>query len=258
MMAKYTIAQISDLHVGEAGYRRDMIIAAIEEINKLNPNFVVVAGDLTWNGIREQFLEAQDLLNNLVPSKTVIMGNHDASNVGYLTFEELFGPRFSQHQDDTIFVMSVDSSQPDLDTGHIGREGRRVMDATLSKVDENLLKVTALHHHLIPVPRSGRERDSLIDAGDILELLMHKGVTLVLSGHRHYPWVWHLENMVLVYSGTCGSPRLRGSPCQNYNIIEITKKTVSISTKFIGGPSRLRGKYRWGKRGIVQRGENSS
>lgn len=257
-MGKYTIAQISDLHVGESGYRRDMIETAVVEINKLKPELVVVCGDLTWNGIREQFLEAQDLLRLIESPKLFTMGNHDASNVGYLIFEELFGPRFSEFQDDTIFVMAVDSSEPDLDTGHIGREGRSVISKGFDKADENLFKIFALHHHLVPVPRSGRERDSMVDAGDMLELLMHKGVGLILSGHRHYPWVWRLENMVLSYSGTSGSPRLRGSPCQNYNIINITKNAFDISTKLIGGPTRRRGRYRWGKRGITSRSNNSS
>ncbi len=250
-MTKYTIVQISDLHVGEAGYRPDMIVAAIDEINKIEPNLVVVAGDLTWNAVREQFIEARDLLQNLNSPQIVTMGNHDGFNVGYLTFEELFGPRYAEYQDESVFVMAVDSSEPDLNTGHVGRDGREFIDKTFSKVDEELLKIFTLHHHLVPVPRSGRERDSMVDAGDMLELLMHKGVSLVLSGHRHYPWVWRLENMVLSYSGTSGSPRLRGSPCQNYNIIKIDKKTVEISTKLIGGPHRRRGKYRWGKRGIT-------
>jgi 3',5'-cyclic AMP phosphodiesterase CpdA len=252
-LPEYTIVQISDLHVGESGYKREKVVEAVDEINKLNPNLVVVCGDLTWNGIREQFIEARDLLQNIEPPMIVTMGNHDASNVGYITFEEFFGSRFVEHKDDSVFLLAVDSSEPDLDTGHIGRDGRRIVDEAFTNIDEKLLRVFAIHHHLVPVPRSGRERDNLVDAGDMLELLMHKGVSLVLSGHRHYPWVWRLENMVLSYSGTAGSPRLRGSPCQNYNLIKIDKKTVEISTKLIGGSSRRRGKYRWGKRGITSR-----
>ena len=257
-MARYKLVQISDLHIGESGCRKDMLVTAIDEINKMKPNLVMVCGDLTWNGIREQFQEAHDMLQNVEAPIIYTMGNHDASNVGYLIFEELFGPRFIEHTDDTIFLMAVDSSEPDLDTGHIGREGRNFIDKAYSNVDEGLLKVFALHHHLVPIPRSGRERDSMVDAGDMLELLMHKGVSLILSGHRHYPWVWRLENMVLSYSGTSGSPRLRGSPCQNYNIITIGKNTIDIATKLIGGPARRRGRYRWGKRGITSKAENSS
>ena len=230
-MSKYTIAQLSDLHIGESGYKPDMARAAVEEINTLKPNLTVVAGDLTWNGIREQFEEAKDILNALKRPPIVIMGNHDASNVGFLTFEEIFGPRFCSHQDDRVFIFAVDSSQPDLDTGHIGREQIAFIDKGFTEADENLFKIFALHHHLVPVPRSGRERDALVDAGDVLELMMHKAVTLVLSGHRHYPWVWRLENILLVYSGTVSSPRLRSAPGHNYNIISIGDDTLEITTK---------------------------
>ncbi len=80
---------------------------------------------------------------------------------------------------------------------------------------------------------------------------MHKGVALILSGHRHYPWAWRLENILLVYSGTVSSPRLRSAPGHNYNIISIGDDTLEITTKIIGGPARVRGRYRWGKRGIT-------
>jgi 3',5'-cyclic AMP phosphodiesterase CpdA len=242
---------MSDLHVGEAGYREDMVLATIEEINQLSPDLTLVAGDLTWNGIREQFEGARDVLSRLQGPRIVIMGNHDSSNVGYLLFEELFGPRFIEHKDDQIFLLGVDSSQPDLDAGHISREHQRYIGSVYDKADANLIKVFALHHHLVPVPRSGRERDILVDAGDILELMMHKGVSLVLSGHRHYPWTWRVENMLLVYSGTCGSPRLRSSSAHNYNIIRIGKTTVEVTTKLVAGQPRLKARCRWGKRGIT-------
>jgi 3',5'-cyclic AMP phosphodiesterase CpdA len=250
-MSTYTIAQLSDLHVGEAGYREDMVLTAIEEINQLSPDLTLVAGDLTWNGIREQFEGVRDVLNRIKGPRIVIMGNHDAANVGYLLFEELFGARFREHKDERVFLLGVDSSQPDLDTGHISREHQRYIGDVYDKADKSLIKVLALHHHLVPVPRSGRERDILVDAGDILELMMHKGVSLVLSGHRHVPWVWRVENMLLVYSGTCGSPRLRASPAHNYNIIRIGKATVEVTTKFVAGQARLKARCRWGKRGIT-------
>ena len=34
-----------------------------------------------------------------------------------------------------------------------------------------------------------------MDAGDVLEVLVHAGVNVVLSGHKHVPYVWRLEDM---------------------------------------------------------------
>ena len=48
-------------------------------------------------------------------------GNHDSRNVGYVHFEELFGERNSVLRRDGVTVVAVDSTEPDLDHGQIGR-----------------------------------------------------------------------------------------------------------------------------------------
>ena len=54
-------------------------------------------------------------------SFVVIPGNHDSRNVGYVHFEELFGERNSVLRVDGVTVVAVDSTEPDLDHGQIGR-----------------------------------------------------------------------------------------------------------------------------------------
>ena len=51
----------------------------------------------------------------------VIPGNHDSRNVGYVHFEELFGDRNSVLRVGPVTVVAVDSTEPDLDHGQIGR-----------------------------------------------------------------------------------------------------------------------------------------
>jgi hypothetical protein len=62
----------------------------------------------------------------------------------------------------------------------------------------------------------------------------------VLSGHKHVPYVWRLENMYLANAGTVSSLRLRGytKPC--YNIVDIEGDEVKISRKFpFGGQTMI-------------------
>ena len=47
--------------------------------------------------------------------------NHDSRNVGYVHFEQLFGDRNSVLHVDGVTVVAVDSTEPDLDHGQIGR-----------------------------------------------------------------------------------------------------------------------------------------
>ena len=63
---------------------------------------------------------------------------------------------------------------------------------------------------------------------------------MVLSGHKHVPFVWRLENLYVVNAGTCSSLRLRGytKPC--YNIVELEGDEVKIHRKFpFGGMTVL-------------------
>jgi 3',5'-cyclic AMP phosphodiesterase CpdA len=89
-----------------------------------------------------------------------------------------------------------------------------------------------IHHHLIPIPGTGRERNIIFDAGDMLELLDEVGVDLVLSGHKHVPYSWKLEGMFIVNAGTASTTRLRGNTRPCYNIIEIEGSRVRVFRKY--------------------------
>ena len=95
-----------------------------------------------------------------------------------------------------------------------------------------------LHHHLVPVPGTGRERNTVWDAGDVLALLAELRVDLVLSGHKHVPHVWLLNRVLLVNSGTVSSHRLRGYTRPSYNVIEVTD-SVRVTLKYPGTGERL-------------------
>ncbi|MDQ3794783.1 MAG: metallophosphoesterase, partial [Actinomycetota bacterium] len=122
------VVQMSDIHVGSGLFRSDLLEAAIEEANALEPDLVAIAGDLTMEGYRWEFEEAKRHLDRLgCPNVVVIPGNHDARNVGYRHFEEFFGLREGKttvplHNGGEAKVVALDSTKPDLDEGEIGRE----------------------------------------------------------------------------------------------------------------------------------------
>ena len=76
----------------------------------------------------------------------VIPGNHDSRNVGYVHFEELFGERRSELHADGVSIVAVDSTEPDLDHGVIGR-GRYEWIEERFASNESFLRIFVLHHH---------------------------------------------------------------------------------------------------------------
>jgi 3',5'-cyclic AMP phosphodiesterase CpdA len=160
----------------------------------------------------------------------VIPGNHDSRNVGYVHFEQLFGERNRVVRVGDVTVVAVDSTEPDLDHGQIGRGRYRWIEEQFAQPAR--LRIFVLHHHLLPIPGTGRERNIVHDAGDALECLQRAGANLVLSGHKHVPYAWRLEDLFVVNAGTVSSLRLRGNTRPCYNVIELDGSTVSVWRKY--------------------------
>lgn len=232
MIPSARIVHLSDLHAGSQYFVANLLDRALVEINDLAPDMVVITGDLTNMGYRQEYREAAEYLERLAcPDVLVVPGNHDSRNVGYTHFERIWGRHDHVIRKNGITLLGVDSTEPDLDYGSIGR-GRYawIKDTFLEHPDD--FKVFALHHHLLPIPGTGRERNVVHDAGDVLELLLECGVRLVLSGHKHVPHAWRLEDMYIVNTGTVSTLRLRGDTKPCYNVVEIREGWVSVSRRY--------------------------
>jgi Icc protein len=240
------LAQISDVHVGGGRYRGELLHQAIAEINAEEPDLVVIAGDLTDEGYPDQYPLAFEELSALDCGEIVrVPGNHDARNVGYLRFEDTFGARDSRRRLELsgleLALVAVDSSKPDLDEGEIGREHYGWIEEGFK--GEADLRVFVCHHHLVPIPGTGRERNQVLDAGDVLSLLRQCEVDLVLAGHRHVPYVWPVAGMLLVHSGTVSTLRTRGFPHPAYNLVRVEGSRISVEIRIPGGERRSLGTY---------------
>lgn len=221
------IVHISDFHLGSVHYDKKLMDMAIKEINEINPEIIIVTGDLTDEGLEPEYRQAKKILDSFRCARFVITpGNHDSRNVGYVHFERLFGARRHFIKYKGINIVSCDSSEPDLNNGAIGRSQYFWLKDNFK--ENHQLKIFVLHHHLVSVPGTGRERNIVYDAGDVLELLNEMKVNLVLSGHKHVPFAWKLENIHLVTAGTVSCLRLRGMVKPSYNIINIDPNRVKI------------------------------
>ncbi|MGH9156517.1 MAG: metallophosphoesterase family protein [Acidimicrobiales bacterium] len=257
--AQLVIAQLSDLHCGSPFFDPVLLEAAVNEVLAIEPDLVVVGGDLTTDGYAGEFRTAQRYLQPLFDrglTMVVVPGNHDSKNVGYLHFRDTFGAGDVAGKGDQVMtitpqaaangyesmrvqVVAIDSSKPDLAEGEVGRE-RYPWIAERFAPDADF-RIFVLHHHLVPVPGTGRERNTVWDAGDVLALLGDLNVDLVLSGHKHVPHVWLLDHVLVVNSGTVSSHRLRGYTRPSYNVLEVTPDEVRVTLKYPGTGERLGG-----------------
>jgi len=243
------IVQLSDIHCGEITFDAKAMESIVEQINAMQPDLAVVAGDLTAAGYEWEFAEAADWLDQIECPTVVIPGNHDARNVGYLHFEHYFGERFYRYRVDfppdrakvigapSMTLVAVDSSEPDLNEGQIGRERYPWLRDQFDQPDD--LKVFVIHHHLVAIPGTGRERNTINDAGDVLAELVRFGVDIVMSGHKHVPYFWGLSGILICNSGTATTKRLRGLTPASWSEIEVDARSIRVFLHYEDGRREL-------------------
>ena len=100
---------------------------------------------------------------------------------------------------------------------------------------QNKTTILAMHHHLIGIPDTGSDRLTIIDAGDVLRATLDSNVNLVLCGHKHRPWLWDFNNLLIANACTTSSKRVRGFFENSYNIITVENGKIQVDLKVVGG-----------------------
>ena len=244
------IAQISDIHFGgPLSLPSEALDEIAERVRAFEPDVVVIAGDLTTDGYEWEFMAAAEWLAGIEFPKVIIPGNHDARNVGYLQFQRYFGDPFSRLrvpfdglraerlQATGFTIAGLDSSEPDLDDGRVGRERYPWIREQFDHPDD--IKILAVHHHLVSIPGTGRERNIVLDAGDLLLTLVQLDIDVVLSGHKHVPFFWSLSGMLICNSGTAGTRRVRGLSPPSWNELHVDASTIKVFTHYLDGRREL-------------------
>src|ERR671932_2632442 len=217
------LVQLSDIHVGSF-FKQPVFDKVIEEVNKLNPDAIIITDDITDEGLLFQFEQIHTQIKKFTCSNMIVLaGNHDYRHTGYLVFKKFFPSKQQIYEFDDAVIMILGTARPDRDEGEVGYRQNLWMENTFGKLPETKTKIVAMHHHLIGIPDTGTDKIIILDAGDTLRTCLQSGVDLVLCGHRHRPWMWNPGRLVIAYAGTTSSIRFRGFFENCYNIIEVEK-----------------------------------
>ncbi|HKD76179.1 MAG TPA: phosphodiesterase [Ktedonobacterales bacterium] len=193
------IAQISDIHVRPRGrlYQdlvdsNAMFARAIEALNRLNPEpqLVLITGDLTDEGLPEEYEMLRELLAQLRHPYMVMPGNHDDRKCLRAAFgdqpwlscagELNFGIDVGH-----VRVLAMDTTVPGFHHGEIGPNPLMWLERELVE-NANRPVVIAMHH---PPFRTGIPYLDLygMHTTDALRDLLsrHHNVDRIVTGHVH-------------------------------------------------------------------------
>lgn len=202
-MAINTLAHLSDLHVGRSPAVEEMASALCRTLLAADIDHVVVTGDITHRGRRNELARFREIFRPLLATgrMTVVPGNHD--RLGDDVHAEIAdGLRVSQTLSDGLCVVRVDSSGPHnrswrASHGRLERADIEQIEQLLDDAPPDCLTVVALHHHVLPLPedtlperlasRLGSLDTSELRLGPELVRRLCGRCDLLLHGHRHVP-----------------------------------------------------------------------
>ncbi|MDF1550131.1 MAG: metallophosphoesterase [Bacteroidales bacterium] len=208
----FTFVQMCDPQFGMGGYHHDTIafIKAIEQINSLNPNLVIVCGDLVDSAYEQSFNDFNRIKKLFVPPVYLASGNHDVENTP--TKESLAYYRtkigddyysFDYHRFRFIIVNTQLWKSPLEDE----TEAQDLwFKETLRNAKEKNEPIVVVGHYPLFVDRPD-EIDNYFNLPikkrlELLDLFQNYGVVAYLGGHVHKTVVHQLEGIQFVYGET--------------------------------------------------------
>jgi 3',5'-cyclic AMP phosphodiesterase CpdA len=207
-----TILHVSDLHFGARNGLDDPSLerALGELVTRVAPDVIVVSGDLTHRGRREEHEAAARYLRALGPPLLVVPGNHDIPTFppGRVTrpfaeFESVWQTTTPTFSIPSVVVVGACSVAP---WGYQRGRLQRLADveARLRAAAPGALRVVALHHQLLGAPWRNTKLP-LAARTRVLRRLATAGAELVLSGHIHQTAISERREFEVVEGepGTC-------------------------------------------------------
>lgn len=185
------LLHLSDLHVG-AHEEREVEPGLQAIIAAAAPELIVVTGDLTHRGRREQHERAAAFLRGLGRPVVAVPGNHDIPYNFPARFTRTFA-EFERHwettrpvyRSDGLLVVGLNSVRAwRHQSGGVRDEQLAWATETLADAPRDALRVVAMHHHLTGAPWRTRKRP-VARRSHVLATLVESGAELILAGHTH-------------------------------------------------------------------------
>lgn len=232
------IVHISDLHFG--ALEPASLEPLRDTIARLAPQLVVVSGDLTQRARPEQFRAAAAYLDTLAsPRVLCVPGNHDVPLWNLLRRaltplrhyrRHVDDERYPTWIDDEVAVIGINTARSAaIANGRVNRRQLRRISRFLDAEAAGRCRIVVAHHPFA-LPEESRER-RVGRSHRGLAALVDARVDLLLTGHRHRPWVRALEpGLLTVHAGTATSVRRRGEP-NSFMVLDVSAGRVRIERR---------------------------
>jgi len=256
------ICHLSDLHFG----RHDTNLASglAADLGAQEPDLVVVSGDFTQVGSREEFEVARVFLDTLGSPLFAVPGNHDvpARNLvrrfidPYGLYRRFIATELEPFVElDGVAIAGIKTSRrlrAGLNWAHgsISHSQLEALERKFERASPGALKIVVAHHPLMQPEGKVLKPMRLVRRADLaLQTFSRLGVRLVLSGHFHLSYVRQHETpgtlkqgapdgmrqsavspILVAQASSTISTRLRGE-ANGYNLVDIDNGRITVTVR---------------------------
>lgn len=198
---------------------------AVTEANRRDVDALVIPGDLTKDGAREEFARVGDLLGSAEAPVLAVPGNHDVPK----TFDGVDTPPVTRFVDrytpgtmpyvrrvegvDVVGVNSASAEDGSLADHHLGAVSDEQLDWLEAMLPGLETPVVVMHHNLSHAsshtgqfPNADFYRTT--NHRELAGVLAEGGASLVLSGHIHWPATATVRGVrEVIAPATCSLPQ---------------------------------------------------
>ncbi|MEA2054573.1 MAG: metallophosphoesterase [Candidatus Thermoplasmatota archaeon] len=254
----FSFVHLTDFHIGDPrGMKVDInktvgwkaAKKSIREINLLNPDFVIITGDLVFGQLYPfeypiEYKKCYDILQLFQVPTFVCLGNHDGyiqfGQDGFKFWQQLFGPLYYSFDYGDYHFTSVNSYDWPARSrvafsylafnwgGHIREEEMRWIEHDLQNSVNAKLRFVMLHHN----PLWDTKNDSLLNneyegREELLGLIEKYDVDAVFAGHVHYDNVTVKNGTIYVTTTTVASSLGDEDAYWGYRLIKVNDEKVN-------------------------------
>ena len=222
----FVFAHITDTHVGGSTGAEDLRLT-VEDINSRKEiEFVLVTGDLTEFGSREELEETRRILDGLTNPWYAVPGNHDSkwSESGCNDFVQIFGAEtFTFEHHGIRFIGTASGPNMRMAPALVPREQLLFLDSLLSAMSNPEQPVIFINHYPLD--------ESMSNSGKVLKLLRTRNVAVSLMGHGHSSRLYDFGGL----PGVMGRSNLRaGKESGGYNVVTVSRDTLFFAERITG------------------------
>lgn len=236
-----TFVHISDIHFGRE--QPEVIEGWFKATAEIQPNIVIISGDLTQRATDEEYTAVQQFLKKLQLQWPyfVIPGNHDMSATDlperffkpWKKWQSYISPEVEpvlKAADYTLVGVNTARAAGfyfDWSRGQISKSQITAVEHKFQGTAENSLKVLVAHHPFW-LPDQSEYRDVVEHRDAAIEAFHFAGIDLILSGHVHLPYTQILQGVLIVHSGTTFSNRLKEGQSNSFNVIQANNEQIKV------------------------------